>query len=138
MQTAEGRAQIQLLGNMSPEDARWMRHHSNANQEDENDEEDNGNDDRDEAPAQRPSQYDSDIRERSRQVAASTMRYFGNTYNGPDARQHAGQRRRVATPPLSGSNPTSRSRLLANWAARRTEISLARSARDARRAEERY
>lgn len=109
MQTAEGRAQIQLLGRMSPEDARWMRHHSNASQEDERDEDEGGNNDTDEAPPQRPSQYDSEIRERSRQVAASTMRYFGNTRN----------------------ESASRSSLLANWAARRSGASLVRSFREA-------
>lgn len=124
MQTAEGRAQIQLLGRMSPEDARWMRHHSNASQGDENNEDDNGDNDRDEAPPQRPSQYDSDIRERSRQVAASTMRYFGNTHNELNTRERNG--RRHVFP-----DSTTRSSLLANWAARRSEAPLARSVREA-------
>jgi hypothetical protein len=123
MQTAEGRAQIQLLRQVSPEDARWMRHHSNVSQEDENSEDSNESN---EAPPQRPSQYDSDIRERSRQVAASTMRYFGNTRNELNAHQDVGQLRRVEMPPLSRSTSTSRSRLLANLAARRSEIGLAR------------
>jgi hypothetical protein len=123
MQTAEGRAQIQLLRQVSPEDARWMRHHSNASQED-GDNEDNN--ERNEAPPQHPSQYDSDIRERSRQVAASTMRYFGNTRTELNNSQAVGQLRRVETPPQSRSTSTSRSRLLANLAARRSETALAR------------
>ncbi|KAG9530286.1 hypothetical protein KCU93_g2779, partial [Aureobasidium melanogenum] len=121
MQTAEGRAQIQLLRRMSPEDARWMRHHSSASQENgdnEDNEDDNGNINEDEAPPQRPSQFDSDIRERSRQVAASTMRYFSNTYDGSSARQQVGRLRRVETPPLSRSTSPSGSRLLPNPAAR--------------------
>jgi hypothetical protein len=130
MQTAEGRAQIQLLRHMSPEDARWMRHHGSASQEDENNDDDNADSNRDEAPPQRPSQYDSDIRERSRQVAASTMRYFGNTHSRQDARQQVGQLRRVDTPPLSRSTSTSRSRLLPNSAARRTEADIERTIRE--------
>lgn len=126
MQTAEGRAQIQLLGRMSPEDARWMRHHSDASQEDDDNEDDSGNHDGDEAPPQRPSQYDSDIRERSRQVAASTMRYFGNTHNERPARQHVGRVVGHVFP-----NSATRSGLLATWAARRSEASLARSVREA-------
>jgi hypothetical protein len=133
MQTAEGRAQIQLLRHMSPEDARWMRHHGSASQEDENNEDDDGtSNNRDEAPPQRPSQYDSDIRERSRQVAASTMRYFGNTHSGQNARQQVGQLRRVDTPPLARSASNTRSRLLAEQAAaRRMEASLPRTVRPA-------
>lgn len=127
MQTAEGRAQIQLLRRMPPEDARWMRHHSSASQEDGNNEDDNG----DEAPLQRPSQFNSDIRERSRQVAASTMRYFSNTYDGHSASQQIGRLRRVETPPLSRSTSPSASRLLSNPAARRSETFLARRLRDA-------
>lgn len=123
MQTAEGRAQIQLLRQVSPEDARWMRHHSNVSREDEISEDNNESN---EAPPQRPSQYDSDIRERSRQVAASTMRYFGNTRTELNASQDVGQLRRVETPPLSRSTSISRSRLLANLAARRSETALAR------------
>jgi hypothetical protein len=130
MQTAEGRAQIQLLRQMSPEDARWMRHHGSASQEDENNDEDSPDGTRDEAPPQRPSQYDSDIRERSRQVAASTMRYFGNTHNGQDARQQVGRLRRVDTPPLSRSTSASRSRLLPNSAARHTEADIERTIRE--------
>ncbi|KAI4721072.1 hypothetical protein E4T48_02708 [Aureobasidium sp. EXF-10727] len=122
MQTAEGRAQIRLLRRMSPEDARWMRHHSSVSQGDE----DNDNDNEDEAPLQRPSQFDSDTRARSRQVAASTMRYFGST-----ARQNIGRLRRVETPPLSRSTSPSGSRLLSNPAARRTETFLARRLREA-------
>jgi hypothetical protein len=116
MQTAEGRAQIQLLRHMSPED--------------ENNDDDNADSNRDDAPPQRPSQYDSDIRERSRQVAASTMRYFGNTHSRQDARQQVGQLRRVDTPPLSRSTSTSRSRLLPNSAARRTEADIERTIRE--------
>ena len=127
MQTAEGRAQIQLLRRMSPEDARWMRHHSSASQENGNDQDDNG----DEAPPQRPSHFDTDIRERSRQVAASTMRYFGNTFDGSSASQQIGRLRRVETPPLSRSTSPSGSRLFSNPAARRTETFLARRLRDA-------
>ncbi|KAI4852221.1 hypothetical protein E4T44_01624 [Aureobasidium sp. EXF-8845] len=123
MQTAEGRAQIQLLRQVSPEDARWMRHHSNVSREDGISEDNNESN---EAPPQRPSQYDSDIRERSRQVAASTMRYFGNTRTELNASQDVGQLRRVETPPLSRSTSISRSRLLANLAARRSETALAR------------
>ncbi|KAG9552603.1 hypothetical protein KCU79_g12548, partial [Aureobasidium melanogenum] len=126
MQTAEGRAQIQLLRRMSPEDARWIRHHSSASQESGDNEGDNGNDNGDEAPPQRPSQFDSDIRERSRQVAASTMRYFGNTSDGSRARQQIGRLRRVETPPLSRSTSPSGSRLLSNPAARRSGTFLAR------------
>ncbi|KAG9962784.1 hypothetical protein KCU61_g4441, partial [Aureobasidium melanogenum] len=126
MQTAEGRAQIQLLRRMSPEDARWIRHHSSASQESGDNEGDNGNDNGDEAPPQRPSQFDSDIRERSRQVAASTMRYFGNTHDGSGARQQIGRLRRVETPPLSRSTSPSGSRLLSNPAARRSGTFLAR------------
>jgi hypothetical protein len=127
MQTAEGRAQIQLLRQMSPEDARWMRHHGSASQEDEHNDEDSPDGTRDEAPPQRPSQYDSDIRERSRQVAASTMRYFGNTHNGT---QQVGQLRRVDTPPLSRSTSTSRSRLFPNSAARHSEADIERTIRE--------
>ncbi|KAI4847800.1 hypothetical protein E4T44_04310 [Aureobasidium sp. EXF-8845] len=123
MQTVEGRAQIELLRQVSPEDARWIRHHSTATQDDGDNEDDNESY---EAPPQRPSQYGSDIRERSRQVAASTMRYFGNTRNELNASQDVGQLRRVETPSLSRSTSTSRSRLLANLAARRSEIGLAR------------
>ncbi|KAG9596590.1 hypothetical protein KCV01_g9468, partial [Aureobasidium melanogenum] len=111
---------------MSPEDARWIRHHSSASQESGENEGDNGNDNGDEAPPQRPSQFDSDIRERSRQVAASTMRYFGNTYDGSGARQQIGRLRRVETPPLSRSTSPSGSRLLSNPAARRSGTFLAR------------
>ncbi|KAH0370677.1 hypothetical protein KCU65_g2282, partial [Aureobasidium melanogenum] len=118
MQTAEGRAQIQLLRRMSPEDARWMRHHSSTSQENENG--DNEDDNGDDAPPQRPSQFDTDIRERSRQVAASTMRFFGNTYDGSSDRPQIGRLRRVETPPLSRSTSPSGSRLLPNPAARRS------------------
>ncbi|KAK6007481.1 hypothetical protein QM012_004295 [Aureobasidium pullulans] len=120
MQTAEGRAQIQLLRRMSPEDVRWMRHHSSASQEDGDNEDDNGNNDADEAPPPRPSQFDSDIRERSRQVASSTMRYFGNAYDGASDGQQIGRLRRVETPPLSRSASPSGARLLPNTAARRS------------------
>ncbi|CAD0057084.1 unnamed protein product [Aureobasidium pullulans] len=118
MQTAEGRAQISLIRRMSPEDTLWIRHHSSVSQENEDDD----NNEEDEAPPRRPSQFDSDIRERSRQVAASTMRYSGNT-----------RRARTAddTPPLSRSNSPGGSRLFSNAAARRTETFLARSLREA-------
>lgn len=118
MQTAEGRAQISLIRRMSPEDTLWIRHHSSVSQENEDDD----NNEEDEAPPRQPSQFDSDIRERSRQVAASTMRYFGNT-----------RRARTAddTPPLSRSNSPGGSRLFSNAAARRTETFLARSLREA-------
>ncbi|KAG9689833.1 hypothetical protein KCU95_g12397, partial [Aureobasidium melanogenum] len=120
MQTAEGRAQIQLLRRTSPEDARWMRHHSSASEEGGDNEGDSRDENGDEAPPRRPSQFDSDIRERSRQVAASTMRYFGNTDDSSSARPQIGRLRRVETPSLSRSTSPSGSRLLSNQAARRS------------------
>lgn len=77
MQTAEGRAQIRLIRRLSPEDTLWMRHHNNAGHEDDDEADQDEEQDDDEAPPREPSQYDSDIRERSRQVAASTLRFFG-------------------------------------------------------------
>jgi hypothetical protein len=53
-------------------------------------------------------------------------RTFGNTRNELNASQDVEQLRSVETPPLSRSTSTSRSGLLANWAARRSETALAR------------
>ncbi|KAI5200958.1 hypothetical protein E4T39_05473 [Aureobasidium subglaciale] len=135
MQTAEGRAQIQLIRRMAPEDTLWIRHHSNASQEDEGENNDHNHEDTNQdAPTRRPSQFDSDIRERSRQVAASTMRYFGNTSRESAQRtRHNGQTRTTNSPPRSRSTSPSGSILFPNQAARRTNTFLERAVREAER-----
>lgn len=113
MQTAEGRAQIQLIRRMSPEDTMWMRHHGSQSQEDQDNQ-----DNQDEAPSRRPSQYDAEIREHTRQVAASTLRFFAASAAAD-------------TPPRSPSPSPRAARNTGDHSYHRTNSFLTRRIRDA-------
>jgi hypothetical protein len=87
MRTSEGRAQIRLLNDLprdSPHLSLGAAAQDDDGDDDDDEEEEDGDGDEDDqqvqaqdrAPPRQPAQFDSDIRERSRQVAASTLRFF--------------------------------------------------------------